>query len=200
MLKVCVAVLGAAGAPAFAQILNGGFEAGNTGFTSQYQYVTVSTPPYVGQYGVTHTSFEWTQFWSTLGGDHTTGSGLFLIADTQQGPTIWAETVTVLPNTQYELSAWLATWSTFPAATLGVEIDGQLVGQWAGPGGPTWTHAAQTFTTGNTGSASIRLFATTSVQPGGDIAIDDIALNVVPAPSSAAALALSVLGLRRRRR
>jgi hypothetical protein len=198
MRHVCVVALAAMAAPAFAQIVNGDFESGNTGFSSQYTYETVSVPPNVGQYGVTNSSLQWTNFWNTLNNDHTTGSGHFMIVDTLVGPTIWQETVPVAPNTAYTLSAWLATWTTFPAATLGVEVDGQLITTWTGPAGAAWTQYTAGFTSGASSSATIRLYSTTAVQPGGDVAIDDITL--APAPGCAGVLVVGALAGRRRRR
>jgi hypothetical protein len=200
-LQFC-ALLFAAGftGVASADIVNGDFEAGNTGFTSGYSYRTVSSSPFTGQYGVVTGSFAWSgNFWNTLQADHTTGQGQFLIADTAPGVTIWQETTSVTPNTACTFSAWLATWTTFPAATVAVEINGAVVASWLGPAGATWTQYSVNWNSGSNTSATIRLYASTNVQPGGDVAIDDI--RFVPTPGAGLALAaLGIGGLARRRR
>lgn len=185
-------------APAFGQLINADFESGNTGFTSAYSYRTVSSSPYTGQYGVVNSSFAWSgDFWNTLNADHTTGHGLYLIADTAPGLTIWQETLSVVPGQDYTFGAWLATWTSFPAATVAVEINGTLLANWLGPAGVTWTQHTIGWNSGPATSATIRLYASTNVQPGGDVGIDDI--TFVPAPASVS-VAVGALGLAARRR
>jgi hypothetical protein len=185
--------------PAFAGIINGDFEAGNTGFTNDYAYRVVSDPPNSGQYGVTTSSFAWTQFWHTLPGDHTTGSGQFLIVDVGGPATaaLWRQTVSVAPNTDYTLSAWLATWTTFAPASVSVAVNGVSIANWTAPTGATWTQYTANWNSGASTSVTLSITPTSFFQPGDDVAFDDIML--VPAPGAAAALGLGMLALRRRR-
>lgn len=180
-------------------IQNGDFEAGNTGFTSAYTYTPASYFPNVDQYGVVNNSWQWTSFWNTVQGDHTTGQGQFLIADVGSTNTIWQQTVNVSADTSYTLSAWLATWTTYAPATIGVEINGELVTVWNAPGavGP-WVQSAAVWNSGASTTATIRFFATQVFQPGDDVAIDDIQL--VPGAGVLPALACGATLLRRRRR
>ncbi len=199
---VALTSLVAAAAGANANLLtNGNFEAGNTGFSSDYQYSAANVSPYIGQYGVTSSSFAWTNFWGTVPGDHTTGTGLFLIAD--GGPNlsaaIWRQTVAVPINTQLSLTGWLATWTSFPANVLRVEVDGVPVTTWAAPGNGAWTQYSASWTSGASGTATIALVPNVYFQPGADVAIDDLVL--VPAPGAGAALGVAALAsLRRKRR
>ncbi|HVZ94198.1 MAG TPA: hypothetical protein VG797_06785 [Phycisphaerales bacterium] len=200
MRSVFVLAVGFVAAPGFASLINGDFEAGNTGFTSQYQYVTVSVPPNEGQYGVTHSSLEWSNFWNTVNNDHTTGSGQFLIVDTVADLTMWSETVDVAPNTAYTFGAWLATWTLgFQPAQVALEIDGQLITTWTGPAPTAWTQYSAAWTSGAASTATIRLYSPVHIQPGGDIAIDDITLTAVPAPGALALAVFAPLVGRRRR-
>ncbi len=186
-------------APALGSIVNGDFSAGNTGFSTDYAYRVVSDPPNFGQYGVTSSSFAWSQFWNTIPGDHTTGNGLFLICDVGPGAIdIWRQTVAVTPNTNYTLSAWLATWTSFPATTVNVLVDGVVVGSMSAPGGATWTQRSAAWNSGAATSSVISLRAATYFQPGDDVAIDDITL--VPAPGALVLGALAMPLLARRRR
>ena len=186
---------------AAADLVNGDFESGNTGFTTNYAYRSVSDGVNYGQYGVTHSSFEWSHFWSTMTADHTKGDGTgqFLIVDVGPNGTIWQETTNVSASTQYTFGAWLATWTPFPAATLLISINGQTIATWGGPGGATWTQHTATWNSGNATSATITISAASFFQPGDDIAIDDITFTPVPGAASLASIA-GLTVLRRRRR
>jgi len=197
-VPLAAALLAGLVAPALAQVVNGDFEAGNTGFTSTHVYLPVSVSPNVNQYGITHSSFEWSQFWGNIPGDHTTGSGLFMIVDVGSTGTIWEQTVAVTPNSAYTLGAWLANWTAFPSASLAVEINGQLVTNWGAPGSAAWTQYTTAWNSGAATSATIRLHASSYFQPGDDIAIDDITFT--PTPGAAAVLGLGAVGCFRRRR
>lgn len=195
-LAACIA----AASPCAANLItNGDFEAGNTGFTSSFTYVNVSTSPWVNQYGVTTSSFAWTQYWSYIAGDHTTGQGKFLIADIGSTATVWQQTVAVSAGTDYTMSAWLATWSAHTPATLAVEINGQVAGTWSAPAaGVAWTQRSLNWNSGSATSATIRFYATQVFQPGDDVGIDDIVL--VPAPGAVSVLLLARTARRGRRR
>ncbi len=186
--------------PAFADVVNGTFSAGNTGFSSDYSYRVVSDPPHVSQYGVTTSSFAWTQFWGNLPGDHTTGTGQFLIADIGPDLTdnIWSQTVAVAPGVDYTISAWLAKWSDFAGAGINVYINDALVSTWGPATTATWTQHSGAWNSGASASATISLRAMSFFQPGDDIAIDDI--SFVPAPGAAALMALGAVVAGRRRR
>lgn len=180
-------------------ITNGDFESGNTGFSNDYQYKTVSDYPNYAQYGVTHSSWEWSQFWSTIPGDHTTGAGQFLIADVGPGGAIWRQTVSVPANVTLTLTGWLSTWTSYPAATLLVVVDGAPVATWGGPPNAAWSERTASWTSGPSGTSTIELVPASFFQPGDDIAVDD--LNLVPAPGAGAMVGglFALAGLRRRR-
>ncbi|MFT3686144.1 MAG: hypothetical protein QM783_14690 [Phycisphaerales bacterium] len=192
------ALLPALAAPAMADIVNGDFEAGNTGFSSTHQYFAVSQSPNINQYGIAHSSFEWSQFWGTIPGDHTTGHGLFMIVDVGSTNTIWQQTVAVNPGSTYSLGAWLANWTSFASTTLAIEINGQQIATWGPPGSAAWTQYTASWNSGAATSATIRFHAASYFQPGDDIAIDDITFT--PAPGAAAVFGLGAVGLMRRRR
>ncbi len=202
-MRLMVLALLASAAPAFGAIVNGNFEAGNTGFQSDYDFRTVSNSPYAGQYGVTTSSFAWSQFWNNVPGDHTTGTGQFLIVDVAGSANtndMWRQTVSVSPNTSYNLQAWLATWTSYPAATINVLVDGVAVGSMAAPSGATWMQRTVSFTTGSVSSIVLALRPATFFQPGDDVAVDDMTLTAVPAPAATLVLAGGSLLLTRRRR
>ena len=197
-------------AAANAQIVNGDFQAGNTGFVSGFTYEVAGGSPGLtdeGTYSIV--SFDtlhpsWGDFF-----DHTHGNsdGLFLIANgatnsTSAGPA-WSQTVAVTPNTQYELSAWFASLFAGSPSAVEFRLDGNLLvpsiqlGSTVG----AWEQHSVFFTTGvATTSIDLAIWDTSGIQNGNDYGVDDIALSVVPTPGSAALLGLGGLAAARRRR
>lgn len=86
-------------------VTNGNFSAGNTGFSTSYTYSASSC--YVeGQYSIASSgSAVHTAFCST--GDHTSGSGLYMIVNGAPSITnVWCQNMAVSINTWYRFSFW----------------------------------------------------------------------------------------------
>ena len=86
-------------------IVNGDFEAGNTGFTSDYTHVTWMSSPdeyLVGNTGVNGYADGCI--------DHTSGAGNIFISDgsTTANTKIWCQNITVEPNKNYQVEMWVA--------------------------------------------------------------------------------------------
>lgn len=97
-------------------ILNSDFEAGNTNFSTQYTYAPEGMTAQ-GTYCVVTNPASVHNYWASFG-DHTTGSGLMLVANGGSNPTnlIWRQTITVVTNTSYLFSAWAASsYSSSPS-------------------------------------------------------------------------------------
>ena len=90
-------------------ILNGDFEAGNTNFSNDYLYSPNDMYPQ-GRYCVVSDPRSVHGLWASFG-DHTTGTGLMLVANGDSNPTnvVWRQTITVTTNTAYLFSAWAAS-------------------------------------------------------------------------------------------
>lgn len=90
-------------------ILNGDFEAGNASFSNDYLYSPGDMHPQ-GRYCVVSDPHSVHGAWA-LFGDHTTGTGLMLVANGDSNPTnvVWRQTVAVTTNTAYLFSAWAAS-------------------------------------------------------------------------------------------
>ena len=85
-------------------VVNGNFTSGNVGFTSDYQFSS-SVPLYETLYVVTNNAAN--VHWAFSGTDHTTGSGNFMVLNGgSSAANVWKQTVNVLPNTNYNFSAW----------------------------------------------------------------------------------------------
>lgn len=163
-------------------INNGDFEAGNTGFTSDYIYSSPNPLDPPGHYtiapGITNS------WWPTTCGDHTTGSGNALIADgadgsngVPAGANYWCQTVTIEPNTEYAFSLWLTNANTSGATSaLGFFINGSQIGtpQSTPLSSCEWNQFYVVWNSGNNTSATLCLAETTGGQPGNDFAVDDI--------------------------
>lgn len=88
-------------------VLNPGFEAGNTGFTTDYTPWNGQQAWGAGLYFVTNSPNNAYSGWASAG-DHTTGSGNMLIVDGSgtADSVFWRQSVAVSTNTAYVFSAW----------------------------------------------------------------------------------------------
>lgn len=164
-------------------VTNGDFTSGNSGFTSQYTYIsetgstgswgalsaegyyTTSTSPHN-----THTSFS--DF-----GDHTTGTGTMMVLNgsPQNNVTVWGQNITVEPNTTYIFSIWAASAHPSNPAKLTFSINGSLLGtiQLTTTTG-SWQNFTVQWTSGSSTSAAIGIVNQNTIASGNDFALDDI--------------------------
>jgi len=160
-------------------ITNGDFTAGNTGFSSEYGYVTESPTALwpEGLYGVgTNPNSYHSGFVGCS--DHTSGSGNMMIIN--GSPTantrVWYKTVTVEPNTIYAFTAWTTAVNATNPPTLQFKIAGVLLGSpTTFPSSPcTWTKFYELWNSGSNTSVEISITNQNTVADGNDFAIDDI--------------------------
>jgi len=180
-------------------IVNGDFENGNTGFSSDYTY---SNATFIteGQYGVdtstaSHNGYgDW-----TVSHDHTTGSGNMMLVNggPDSSARVWFETVSVQPNTNYTFSFWGATVNStsFSQSTLLAEVDGTALGGAlvlpvnSPDNGGSWLQDAVVWNSGASTSVTFSIVDTNTDSSWNDFALDDIQLSAtVPEPSSLATL------------
>ncbi len=168
-------------------IVNGDFEAGNTGFSSGYTYD--SDPPMRGQghYAIGNNPKTWNSFWDAFP-DHTPGSGqLMFIADgaTTSNVTVWQQTVTVSSHTPYVFSYWAASCYSQSPATLRTYINDVQVGDLTLPSQTgNWQQFSVLWNSGSATSATIRLVNLNTRGVGNDFVLDDISMQAVPEPAS----------------
>ncbi|MFM2224870.1 MAG: hypothetical protein RJA07_1072 [Bacteroidota bacterium] len=178
-------------------IANGDFSLGNASFTSGYTYCSASLPPAgcvqswgllscPGFYTITtspnlaHSNFS-------AFNNHTGGVGNMLVVNGSTNPSIsvWCQTVTVTPNTNYNLSAWFSNVDPFSNAAslalLSFNINNVQVGATFSPVLTTgsWTNQAVTWNSGASTTATICINNNATFQGGNDFAIDDISFNTV---------------------
>ena len=218
-MLVCLGSLAASQASANL-IFNGDFEAGNTGFSSDYTYIAPGTvnPPGApdqgqsdytlwdeGTYSVGTDPNSLHASWAIFG-DHTTGIGDMMIVNGAASPvSVWQGTLTsaLVVGQTYEFSAWVAnlfpppvgvgTSPTAPAQ-LQFSIGGNQIGaSFTAPGVGVWSEFTATFVAG---SEPIAVLDLNTVPNGNDFALDDISLislTAVPEPTTMIAGVLLLL-------
>ncbi len=169
-------------------VVNGDFEAGNTGFTTLYTYTSAANGLYPeGYYAVgSNANYYHGNFY---GVDHTTGSGNCMIIN--GAPTtrnVWQETITVAPNTLYYFSAYaMSVNNASPFAQLQFAVNNVAVGSVAnlvaGPSsnaGPfNWIRFYGTWNSGSATSAIINVVDLQTAAGGNDFALDDISFSTL---------------------
>lgn len=162
-------------------IVNGDFEGGNYGFTSDYIYSPTNLVP-EGTYAIlsnpqsAHPGFAPCT-------DHTSGGGNMMVVNGAGTPgwNVWCQTVTVQPNTQYAFSAWVTSVNpTFPAR-LQFSINGNPIGPvFVAPStNCTWLNFYTTWNSGASTSATICIVNQNTVLGGNDFALDDLVFSPI---------------------
>ena len=169
-------------------VVNGDFEAGETGFWTGYSPGTGGTWGLLsneGTYALTtnphnvHTNF------SNCVDHTTTGPGNMMVVNGSNTPNtiVWAETVNVDPNTNYNFSLWVSSVANITqsdVAHLQFFINNVQVGGEFSPTltGCDWQQFFQVWNSGSATTADISIVAQT-ISGNNDFAIDDIAFNSV---------------------
>ncbi|MGB8096027.1 MAG: hypothetical protein WCF17_02655, partial [Terracidiphilus sp.] len=186
-----------AAGPALGQnlVVNGGFESGNSGFTTGYTLGDVSTPGgyFIGPSPSSATGAfgDWCKC-----GDHTTGTGNMMIVDgaTSASTVVWEETVQVTPSTEYVFSYWGSEVdhdsNSFPH--LAVQINDKEIGnstfpEYSPDNGGKWENYTFKWNSGSSQSAKLVLIDLDTSDPWNDFAIDDISFSAVAGSSGGAA-------------
>lgn len=165
------------------KVINGDFSSGNTAFTSSLTYSTVN-PLSEAKYVITTNAAN--VHFAFSGGDHTTGSGNFMVLNGSATPSnVWNQTVTVLPNTWYNFSAWFKnivtkpSYAGAPIATVELWINGVKISRnMSLPDYPdVWKLLDTSWFSGSSTSANLTIRNIGIDLHGNDFAIDDIAFK-----------------------
>jgi hypothetical protein len=200
-----------------ATITNGDFEAGNNGFTSAYTYHAEDSGSQselypAGSYGVGTNANDYHNLWASFG-DHTSGSGNYLIAN-GAGSTVpvWTSSSIAVGPGKYELSLWLAALYPVSPALLSITAnDGSgpiTLGANVTPGSTpaVWSNFTSGLLTVNAATNFTFSIVDTNTAPdGNDFGFDDISLvkvGDVPEPASWAMMlgGFGLMGATMRRR
>ena len=162
-------------------LVNGDFEGGNAGFTTQYTYShgdigpaasydIVDNPAHSRPHDINPVSY----------GDHTTGSGLMMAVNGATTPNmlVWGETVAVEANSTFQFSAYISSWFAGAPAQLDVLFNGTSVGTMTAPSATgVWVPFSVSWNFGSATSAAIEIRNLSTADVGDDFALDDISLN-----------------------
>lgn len=162
-------------------IKNGDFSLGNLFFSSEYMYSPTTGVP-EGVYFVGNEILSWHPSFDNCP-DHTTGNGkmLLLNGSTRENIGVWKQTVSVIPNTNYEFSTWLQSLYPTNPAKLQFSINGINVGEIFEASSTTceWRKFFTTWNSGNNTTAVISIVNKNTIFSGNDFAIDDIFFGTV---------------------
>jgi hypothetical protein len=165
-------------------LVNGSFESGNSGFTSQYMFAPGGNST-EGQYTVRPDPQNWNGFFAPTP-DHTSGSGNMLVVNgaTSGNPFLWRQSVAVDPSTTYEFSYWLSTAVSGGPAVLVVEINGTPIGgPFTAPASTgVWDNWTETWNSDQSTLAEITIFNSNLSTFPNDFYLDDLSFSAVPVP------------------
>jgi len=168
-------------------VVNGNFSLGNVGFTSSYTYVSSGAGELLPEsvYAIVTNPFGPHPDACSFG-DHTTGTGNMMAINGASTPiSVWCETIPVLPNTNYNFSAWVANWSAADVGTgvpdLQFMINGTLIGTADAITSAcgVWVNFFATWNSGINTTANICIYDETTAADGNDFALDDISFNQI---------------------
>lgn len=169
------------------QIVNGDFEGGNVGFSTDYVLGTggtwgpLSNP---GTFAITnspsavHNNFSFCN-------DHTPAPGtqmLVVNGSGTPGTNVWCQTVPVQPNTDYQFGTWITNaLNETNVGQLQFSINGGALGNVfsTSPTGCNWQQFFQVWNSGSATTANICILNQNTNQGGNDFAIDDITFRPV---------------------
>jgi gliding motility-associated-like protein len=161
-------------------IINGDFEAGNTGFTSSYNYANPNMTE--AEYFVGTNPQAWNPSTSTCT-DHTSGTGKMMLVNGASTPNlkVWGQTVNVTPNTNYTFSTWIQAIFSANPAKLQFTINGNDIGSLITASLPTctWTRFYTNWNSGNNTTANISIINKNTLVAGNYFALDDISFSPV---------------------
>ncbi|MEP7197359.1 MAG: gliding motility-associated C-terminal domain-containing protein [Saprospiraceae bacterium] len=157
-------------------IVNGNFEGGFSGFSTEYAFKTLGQGFGPDNVAIATNPQAYNGGFSNCG-DHTSGSGNMWLVDgsTQSGKKVWCQTVAVTPGNTYQFEVY--TMSVFPVSPgiLDINVNGSSIGGGQVGGMCDWALMMACFKA-TSGSATICISEVTGVGYGNDFALDDIAL------------------------
>lgn len=168
-------------------VVNGDFSAGNTGFQTDYVLGTGGTWGLLsleGRYVVmnnasaAHTNFA-NCFDHTVG--NATGNMLIVNGSSIPGTTVWEQTITVAPNTNYLFEMWATSVVSQNPGIFIYTINGVQIGSLMNLPTTTcqWVSFNETWNSGTNTQAVIAIESLNTQISGNDFAIDDISFRPV---------------------
>jgi PEP-CTERM motif len=181
--------------PATAQVVNGDFSAGFSGFTSDYLFATSSTEADI--FGVRTDPKLFNLNYDSFG-DHTTGTGNMMVVNGAlvANQTVWSQTIPVAPGASYQFSGWVASAFSGNSAMLVLLANGTQLGAVvvAPTASGNWVNFNRTWNTGAATTTVLRIVDLNTDQSGNDFVLDDFSVVPVPEPTALALAAAAAMG------
>jgi hypothetical protein len=156
---------------------NADFEAGNIGFSSDYQFANLNGAE--GEYTVRSDPQNWNGEFVNFG-DHTTGVGKMLVVNgaTAGDPAVWRQTVSLDPNTSLRFQSWVGTAVAGGPANLVLKINAVQVGaSYVLPDATgTWALWEQSWTSSAGAAYTFEIVNLNSSRKPNDFYLDDVSL------------------------
>lgn len=177
-------------------IVNGDFEAGVSGFATDYvNHVDLTVPK---RYDVISNPNDGHPSFSAIG-DHTSGLGLMYVANgAGDVSTVWEQDLLVTPGKTYDFSMWATSVYFNSPARLNIQFNGVSASSiFALTSSIGWEQFTTTWSSGASTSLTIRFRDLNTDPDGNDFALDDISLDIsaVPEPASVILLSMGGIGL-----
>jgi gliding motility-associated-like protein len=166
-------------------ITNGDFSAGNTGFTTDYEFLTTSSGAKQGVYGINNSSLNWATFFNPTCSDHAGGGNLMIVdgsinKDVNNVGTdkLWCQTVPVTAGENYIFSYYATSLLSGDPAKFEVEINGVSIGK-NNLSFTTcnWVESSFSWSSGASTTATICIYDRNAGSFGNDFGLDDISFK-----------------------
>lgn len=163
-------------------IVNGDFEQDNTGFTSDYTYFPNTAGGVQSIYNILNNPNVWLSAFAACN-DHTVGTTndkmMVLDGSPVIGKDFWKQSITIKPNTNYNISFWVQSIVAQNPAVIKLKIDGTQIGSTITADNTTctWKNFSTQWFSGASTLVTISLEDLNTVVQGNDFAIDDISFS-----------------------
>lgn len=164
-------------------VTNGDFEQGDQDFSSDYIYGTgggVGLLSNEGQYAIASNASDTHNHFDNCP-DHNGGGNMMVVNASGLPNSVWCQTITVTPDTEYEFGAWLTSVTAENPAQLEFSINGVPLGNGLTASANTcfWQEFAANWVSGTVTSAEICINNVNLTPNGNDFAIDDITFRTI---------------------